>query len=230
MKTIVLLLIFIIFLNPSEKSKLNNNWRKEIVGQYEGGWLYEVQIGDARNEGKNRIYVAGFDGWLIEWTYENNKWSYNYFQISEKGKDKRLICLWIGNGRNDGKNRIYASCVNGNLFEISFINGKWEKEIIFSKGFLVSVGGEILHGDTLHHIYTGGYQTALYELEYQNSKWNAKPVTKSNKRFHSRDIWAFAIGNGQNDGVKRIYCPEWGNNRIMNIVLKVISLRRIKLK
>ena len=64
--------------------------------------VFDVKVGDARNDGTNRVYVSERNGRVIEWTYTQAGWSNKLVAASVKN----LALLAIGAVRGDDSNRL----------------------------------------------------------------------------------------------------------------------------
>jgi len=91
------------------------------------GDISQIAIGDARNEGRNRLYVSGSRG-LVELSWDGAV----FRQARIDGEERQgafaefTSGLMVGSFRDDGKNRIYLA--NGNVVsEYSFTRKKWAR-------------------------------------------------------------------------------------------------------
>lgn len=143
----------------------------------------------------------------------SNIWSHDadlYFAGSGIGLD-------IGDGRNDGVNRIYAYLYWSNgmggfedaVYEISNSGGVWTGNLIDNLPSFAIGGGIIVgqgRGDGINRIYylNGGPDNAIYELTYSSGVWTRTAVTAANTANY------FNIGKGRGDNSEHIYytyCP-----------------------
>ncbi len=179
-------------------------WVKDTIGYY--GWLYEVKVGDGRNDGVQRVYCATLDGHVIELTCEFGSWIMADCGVNPGGR--RIIGLWIGNGRRDGLNRIYGASSWGNLYEYTYDDSIWVIDSLGSPGaFYAGVTmGNIRNDDTIR-ICSAGYQIPICEYTWNGFNWDTMDICQVN-----RDIWPMGIGKGRNDGYERIYCPDYTNS------------------
>ncbi len=91
------------------------------------GDISQIAVGDARNDGRNRVYVSGSRG-LVELTWDGT--SYRSERIDGEEREGAFTeftaGLIVDSFRDDAKNRIYLA--NGNvLSEYSFTKKKWAR-------------------------------------------------------------------------------------------------------
>ena len=159
-------------------------------------WTNDLVLGDARNDGYVRMYVAMWNG-IHEISYNYGDWDVKEIDTGSQAVEKLLIT----DGRNDGTLRLYAA-VNGHIFEYSWSGNTWQVEDCGA------VGGQpyILYcdmaagngrNDGINRIYltSGG----LYELTYDGGKWDYISIASANDRG------VLTISNGRNDGINRLY-------------------------
>ena len=114
---------------------------------------------------------------------------------------KVMWSVAIGNGRNDGMNRIYGANSDGHIYEFSFSGGVWAKVDLGS-------GGDVMDGiavdngrnDGVTRVYGANKDRHIYEFTYSGGVWNKVDVGSGGNFMYS-----VAVGNGRNDGVMRIY-------------------------
>lgn len=126
--------------------------------------------------------------------------------------DTQLSTIAIGNGRNDGSIRIYAGGLK--LYEYSYTDGQWNHALIEDRNVQSS---DIKIGDGRNDgvmrvysaVYFSGINETLKEYSFIDNKWTQDVVGNSATMYSTTH---FCIGNGQNDGVMRIYSGkgvEW---------------------
>ena len=188
---------------------IDSNWTREIVGTYSR--FYEIKIGDARNDGVNRLYSAGFNGNLIEWSFViNGTWEKRYCGGVTDNVDEvenRLIGIWIGPGRNDGINRIYAADVNGDTYEFSYNQSldEWEMIAIGLGNFQTGIVVGDVRNDGVTRVVSTGFAVSVTEYFWKGGAWMTTAVSDG-----PRNIWPPSLGSARNDGYNRLYCPDWG--------------------
>ncbi len=79
-----------------------------------------VVVGEARNDGIKRVY-AGATGILsaMEYTWNGMEWDSSWVDSSQIS-GRTYGDAWIGDGRNDGTNRLYFGCSDGYLYEFTY--------------------------------------------------------------------------------------------------------------
>ncbi|MEW6041551.1 MAG: hypothetical protein AB1633_08525, partial [Elusimicrobiota bacterium] len=176
--------------------------------------IYAVLIADARNDGKNRLYL-GQDK-ILEYEWTGTAWVSTeilYYSWS--------LTIVIGPGRNDGINRIYRKYIYTlpmaeHLDELSWENGTWvnrsykieeSKETKIKDGFYhVEAPRSALsvatisdgRNDGVQRIYlvddTGlfpGKENLITELTWNGSGWDIKDYKLNVEKFINTKVFAF---------------------------------------
>ncbi len=118
--------------------------------------------GDARNDGKNRIYLVA--GGLYELSYNAKNW--DSIVIADSNK---IGAVTIGIG-NDGINHLYTGSSTG-IGEYTFSNGAWKKTANYDTKYKVNdltVGQG--RNDEVNHIYATSDDNHVYEYSYTGGK------------------------------------------------------------
>ncbi|MGB7056012.1 MAG: T9SS type A sorting domain-containing protein [bacterium] len=179
------------------------DWTQNTIGPYSR--YYEVKVGDGRNDGVQRLYCCCYNGHVVEWSYGGNNWTMVDCGAAPQSADNRLISLWIGDGRGDGVHRIYSACADGNIYEFSYEGGIWVMSTVGTPG--VFYAGQVIgqpRNDDLNRVCAGGWNTPVREYTWNGTSWDAIDISAGN-----RYIWPLDIAVGRNDGVYRIYAPDW---------------------
>jgi hypothetical protein len=198
LKFLFLLIITLFSVVPAQ-------WRAVRVGDTPGGQRpYCVCVGDGRNDGKERVYVTSPDNHIYEWSYyPDSGWICS--DIGEGAPDHHgMIGVTVGQGRNDGINRVYGGHANRWLYEFTYSAGQWLKDSLNPSNTSVFFGVQVGDGrnDGVKRVYGFGgsaIQGREYTWDGSGDTWTMK--TASQPHY----VWYFDIGDGRNDGIKRIY-------------------------
>ncbi len=179
-------------------------WRAVQVGYTPGGQRpYCVYVGDGRNDGKERVYLSNYDNHIYEWSYYPDS-GWLCMDIGEAVPNHHgMISVAVGQGRNDGVNRVYGGHANGWLYEFTYSQGQWLKDSLNPQSnfvFGIDVGDG--RNDNITRVYGyGGFTVPGKEWTYDASgdSWAMIPCSQPHY------VWFPSIGEGRNDGVTRIY-------------------------
>ncbi|MEO0276292.1 MAG: hypothetical protein ABIM60_05905 [candidate division WOR-3 bacterium] len=201
-------ILFLNNLNSQEKKAVipPKKWVRRVIRQPDNPPPYknyspgEIAIGDARNDGVQRLYCANLNKDVVEYSWENGNW---VPRVIAPNID--LTGMVIGKARaNDNLNRIYTYRSKGDrkLYEISYENGSWViREIQLPSQISHPIHG-ILTGDGrndgINRLYLGTFNWKSYELRYNGENWVLESVV-------SEHIKIGALGPGRNDGINRFY-------------------------
>ncbi|OGS22694.1 MAG: hypothetical protein A2252_03730 [Elusimicrobia bacterium RIFOXYA2_FULL_39_19] len=163
-------------------------WKRDTVGSGNGK-MQHIAVGDGRNDGTNRIYIANDEGSMYEFSWvQGTGWK------KVKMGDADVSAVAIAKGRNDGINRVYAC--NDSLYEFSFSGSSWTKALIAT-----GTHGRITAGDGRND-----GKIRLYSQHYEFS-WTGSNWTQGNFNYGTSTHWygGVIVGNGRSDGVNRVY-------------------------
>lgn len=157
-----------------------------------------LTIGDGRGDGSSHVYWSEFIG-LVGRIYEAS-WNGNSWDIDTVDINMQSLSIFIGPGRNDGRNRLYAGTFGAKqgLWEYTYNNGIWEALKITTTGMEGSGAIGDLRNDGVMRILSNANN--LQELTWDGSSYKSQYIKNSN-------IWPdpTEIGIGRNDGNVRVY-------------------------
>lgn len=81
----------------------NGSWSRSVISSDIGG-LFEIEYGDVRNDGVNRLYMPAIFGTIYEITPGSENAEVNKYRLSGSDAIQNIL---IADGRNDGVNRVY---------------------------------------------------------------------------------------------------------------------------
>ena len=164
--------------------------------------LFEVKVGDARNDGTNRVYVSERNGRVMEWTYVGGGWTNTLVARPVTN----LALLAIGDVRGDGSNRLYFTefKTNGVLREAVWTGNAWQTNLVDAtyQSLCVFIGEG--RNDGVKHLYVGTSGNAahvgqgLWEYTYTTGAWS-KVCLHTNGMEGSG-----VVGDLCNDGTNRV--------------------------
>ncbi len=186
-------------------------WTWTSVGQIGTGTtnaVHDIFIGDGRNDGKQRVYSAhcdDIDGNLSEYTWDNITKTWKGIAL-----DPDLNMNWgviVGDGRNDGKNRVYTACQKsggGGVFEYTFDKGSWNKDTVsLTPSLLYGLAMGPARHDGVNRIYAGNGLGVVYEFTFEQGEWKREEIGQAERKgswFH--DV---AVAAGRSDDTTRVY-------------------------
>lgn len=159
----------------------------------------KLTIADGRNDGVLRLYAAISDH-VYEFSWTENTWQVK--DCSGFNIYNSLSAICSGDGRNDGKSRIYVSGTSkdsdGAIYELSYDGQSWQQNIVSDS----TVVDHLIIGkgknDGINRLYTGSSK-GIGEYTYSGS-W-----VKTSNIESSLKINDLAVGKGRNDELNRIY-------------------------
>lgn len=190
-------------------------WNVKKIGPCPTINSVEVEVGDARNDNINRVYVGTRAGGIYEWTYDSGQWSVTTVMTGIIN----LPSIVIGAVKEDGKNRIYVVDYNdaGALTEASWNGSSWDIVKIDSNFASLDIFIGEGRNDNKKRLYVGkGHpDDGLYEFSFSDSTnlWTKIQITTIGMEGNG------CIGDVRNDGTNRIISNAtvldeftWGNS------------------
>ncbi|MGH2636157.1 MAG: malectin domain-containing carbohydrate-binding protein [Actinomycetota bacterium] len=168
----------------------------DVGGSPAGLEIHNLGMGPGRNDGRTRIYACSLDENLYELTYVGPGWT----QATVGAPDGVCTHAVVGDGRNDGVNRLYAT--RGQVvWEYTWNGGGWDAVQVGS------VSGGIVHGIDLgpgrggseNHVYIASSARGTFEATFSGGTWSMTSMGDD------RDVRNVAMGPGRDDGVMRVY-------------------------
>lgn len=196
------ILLNVSYAGESKAVKPPKKWVRRVIHEPDNPPPYnyspgEITIGDARNDGVNRLYCANLNGDLVEYSWENNEW---VKRTCLSGTD--FTGIVIGKARaTDNLNRIYCYKAKGNwgLYEITYENGIWTmQEIPLPRHPISSVIIGDGRNDGINRLYIGTPFFKSYEFKYNGDEWILESMVSDHIEIGS-------LGNGRGDGINRLY-------------------------
>ncbi len=175
------------------------------------------EIGDARNDGINRILMN--TNCLSELSWVNSAFQQNNLECSvETWPD----AVQIGEGRNDGVQRIYVNttALADGRWEYSWNGSGWDTRVIESTPHRGDIHLARLKADGRNRVYTtssaywAGPANDLFEYEWDGNDW---VKTGSVVDAVSGATAMLASGVGRNDDTLRMYTPNYVTGGIYEI-------------
>jgi len=159
------------------------------------GDLQSVEVAAGRGDGKARVYVGDDAGDIHEFTYVSDHWEKNTISTTLSS----IIETAIGDGRNEGVPRIYATGYN--IGEYGFGAGAWTGLEI---GPYVQWTNGIAMGDGRHdgepRLYVAGWGE-LIELSWGGGGWVATTTIDTSNKMVDQVV----VTDARNDGTPSVY-------------------------
>ena len=185
-------------------------WTTETIGTIphsttENGM--EIAVGDGRDDGTNRVYVASWEGDLVELTYDTAGW------VSEMVLDgaRTLVPVVVGDARDDGTSLVVTGSAYTGADEVMGFEwtGAWSSEVV-DDALIQVMSVRIAEGrnDGVNRLYAGAEGGGgLVEYTWDGAGWLRTVVSATVSAS------AFSVEDGRNDGILRIYCPDRATGR-----------------
>lgn len=188
-------LLLCLFLLLFTSTLFSAGWKRVDVGSCTS-YINDIEIGEGRNDGINRIYGAIDWYYIYEFSWTGSSWTKVYIS-----SDVSIREITMGNGRNDGTNRIYLN-IGGAINEFTWNGYSWlQTEVGYGDSNKIIGNAK---NDGVNRLYSADYM--LYEFCWYGTSW-----TRTDSDYNHFD--SFSIGNGRNDSLNRIYCSS---NNIIN--------------
>ncbi|MEW6558246.1 MAG: FlgD immunoglobulin-like domain containing protein [Elusimicrobiota bacterium] len=192
-------------------TSLKSQW---LVEKIEAGFdINKYAIGDGRNDGINRVYVGqenlGKPGYIAEVSWQQDNWEVSHIDTNPEvynspyGYGDAITTIAIGDGKNDGQNRVYASYYySKKINEFNWTGSSWTKtlvDLIDGNNSIITVGDA--RNDGIKRLYAGSAVDGILEYTWTGSSWTKATVLPEVGSVLSN----LRIADGQGDGKQRLY-------------------------
>jgi hypothetical protein len=168
----------------------------DVGGSPSGLEIHNLGMGPGRNDGRTRIYACSLDGNLYELSFSGSAWS----QATVGVADPPCTHAVVGNGRNDGVNRLYATR-DQTVWEYTWTGSTWSAVRVgsVSRGIVHGVDLGPGRGGTQNHLYIASSATGTFEATFSSGAWSMVSMGDDG------DVRNVSHGAGRHDGVMRVY-------------------------
>jgi hypothetical protein len=180
-------------------------WQKSDLG-FTFVEQQHLVIGPGRNEGFNRIYSGDggcCDGRIFEFSFINNQWE-KINIVGDNSDVSTIYGLEMGDVRNDGVNRVYASGYN--IAEYYYASDSWLGGEV---GPYIQWTNDLVFGDARNDGYVRMYVAewnGINEISYNYGDWDAMEIDTGGQRVEKS-----LVTDGRNDGTLRLYAAVNGH-------------------
>jgi hypothetical protein len=187
----------------------------------EGQWDYfpiqtgftcaHMWLGKVRGD-KTRIYAPNKFGKLYEFEWLGSDYKGEILPIDLS----YLTAVVVGEGRNDGVERIYVAVRGGHLYEVSYTQDEWEVVDMTPTGpsaSRYSLRVAKTQADKKFRVYAATQNYGLYEYTWNGSKYEGQQLLDATTGATA----CIGIGEGRNDDTVRIYATTFTNGKIYEL-------------
>lgn len=184
----------------TEWTHANEQWSKTDIAKGVKN-LAMLALGDARGDGVARLYFTELvrDGVLKEAAWTDGVWT-----IRTIGDSFQSLCLFIGEGRNDGSKHLYMGTYGDKarndqgLWEYTYARGTWTRIRLTTVGMEGAGAVGDLRNDSVNRVLASS--RSLEELTWNGTAYSSSPIDNCD------DLWPDPkeLGDVRNDGLTRI--------------------------
>jgi hypothetical protein len=175
-------------------------WGVGVIGST-GVANNSVVVGPGRSDGVNRVYVGTVNtGRVMELSWNGTTWGAPV-DVGGSPSGLEIHNLTMGPGRNDGRTRIYACSLDGNLYEISFSGSTWTQTTVGVADppcthAVVGAG----RNDGVNRLYATRNQI-VWEYTWTGTSWSAVQVGSVSRGI----VHGIDLGRGRGGTVNHLY-------------------------
>jgi len=175
-----------------------SGWVKRDLVDLSQWYEEEPYIRDVTVEDGRGIYATS-DEHVYKFGYSGEPfypWSYTLVGSGNSWMED----VAVGDGRGDGKPRVYAACGDNHVYEFEWTDSGWVKTDLGSGGSDmedVAVGDG--RGDGKPRVYAACNDYHIYEFEWNGSSWIKTDLGSGGIML------GIALGDGRGDGKPRVY-------------------------
>lgn len=159
-----------------------------------------IRVGALKDDGLERVYVGTIGtGRMLEYTWNGTAWA-GPIDVGGSPGGMEIHDCNIGDGRGDGKQRLYAASYDFNIYEIWHDATGWHQMAVGNLnnnlGMHMAMG--VGRNDGVTRLYAASTQQ-LFEFTWNGTSWT-KQLIGATPGAH-----AVELGNGRNNGSNYIY-------------------------
>jgi len=165
---------------------------------------FGVAVGDGRNDTVERIYegVIGANEYLYEFSWNGAGWDASEVALIGGLPAAQIMGVVVGDGQNDGINRVYALVRGSGVREFSYDGATWAQTAEIPIGpevFGIAMGDG--QNDLTNRLYIVQYAPSrMTEATFDGVTWQtAEVATLTGNAFRVR------VGDARGDLVNRVY-------------------------
>ena len=174
-------------------------WVMTMIDSLEDA-IWNIVIGDGRNDGKLRLYVS-YCGGFKEYTYGNGNWVCESVDTTQYPYG-----IYIGDVIGEGRNRIYVASWYDSIFEYNYNGIDWDRKTIFYSTLdLEAVTPGYGRNDDTLRLYTSDDWGRIFELTYNGTDWDSKRLTLIGDSASGGYVYDIEIADLYGNGKNRLY-------------------------
>jgi hypothetical protein len=182
------------------------DWTSAPIASPLGGisdGTFAMAVADGRNDTVLRIYQGIFDAILGQFHAYELSWNGAGWDASrlDSGSLSQVMGIVVGDGRNDGTNRVYVAVRDTGVREFTYNGSGWDQTADISIGsevFSVAIGDG--HSDGTNRLYTAQYSPRVMEATFDGVTWQTALVGNL-----AGPVIRVSVGDARGDGIKRVY-------------------------
>jgi hypothetical protein len=165
---------------------------------------FAIAVADGRNDAVLRLYQGVFDAILGQFHAYELSWNGTAWDASplNVGSLSQVMGIVVGDGQNDGTNRVYVAVRDFGVREFTYNGSGWDESSDIAIGaeiFSVAFGDG--QGDGINRLYTAQYNPGrVTETTFDGATWQTALVADL-----SGPGVRVIVGDARGDGVKRVY-------------------------
>jgi len=195
------------------------DWDTQYVGTAHmvyTNWIYDLAIGRGRDDDTIRIYASGQnipgEYGAYEFTWNGTAWIRE--PITFLAAHWQNYAIEVGDGRNDGVQRVYIGGNNGILFEFTWNGTGWDSIAVHDDGgtkWTIIIGNGRSDDPPHNRVYEACHDGHVYESTWNDSTatWNNVDVGIGIGLGIDNNMWGIGIGKGRNDGIERVFAGNY---------------------
>jgi hypothetical protein len=169
-------------------------------------------VGDGRNDAILRLYLGVFDAGPFQYHVYEFSWNGAGWEASQvanigSGPAAQVMGVAVGDGRNEGANRLYVVVRGSEVREFIYDGSAWVQTAnipVGSELFNVVIGDG--HGDGLNRLYIAQYTPSrVMEAEFDGATWQTALVGNV-----AGPVFRVDVGDARGDGLNRVYSSGSG--------------------
>lgn len=173
----------------------SGSWNTAALPQGGVGEYYtDVLVCDANHDSEYEVYAVAIDHHLYQ--FSGSLWQKQDIGVT----GDMLYALSAGDGKNEGRTRIYAACADGNIYEF-YKSFEWETTNLgggSGEMYAVEVGDG--NNDEQFEVYATSQDRNVYQYKYNGTSWQKTSIGTG-----SDEMRCVRVVDADRDGSQEVY-------------------------
>ncbi|MCK4731850.1 MAG: hypothetical protein KAT65_05255 [Methanophagales archaeon] len=187
--------------------------RTEIVDFGNNKVVYNVDVADCDNDGKNEVVIIHERKYMDPYYYSGGSWA-SEGEISHETSDTYLN-IYVGNADNTGGDEVLSCTNSGYIYMYKWGGSSWSKSTVASTGSAINdIKADNVYNDGYNSVVSGGSAQDVIIYTYDSGSWPSSTVDDA----AGGSVLEVTSGDADNDGKNEIVITAGSNIFLYEII------------